>query len=557
MKRIAFWAGASIVLILYLFYSFSDPGVKIGHEFQKACQEALAAKKLENKSYALAFRKYNNAIGKLNNIINKYSSSDIALDLFNNQLKIGPYPFLEFKEEIIPTARLRAEAESNPLVCAFYAINLLDTIQYEDKLKQMKAAKLAEISTEFSRNWQFKKAASVLSEGKEIVETIYSDSFKVEAFAEMARILGTAGKQKDALQLISQAKTVVKNLPPSERQEALLKVLTAYCLLDEFESAESLITQFRPPVLDSAWSIIAQSYAAKGKLKTALETVENIDDDQLHAEVLHNLAVAYASSGKIEKAGELASQINPLYIDWKSKTLTNIAFYAYKEHKRNLAVSYFEEAIKTANQFESHELPQKISALNYIAFRFVELQDSKNSVQLLESNSELAKKIPEFNRAEAFAEITAAYDQIGQSEKALQLLSSFIPDYLTIDIRGNTLARIAIQHAKRRQYPKAIELANEIDDESTLLGINRASVLSEIAILATNDGDYRTALQIAKEINCSFYKPWTLGEIALKLPNPQFHFRKKDKIKQLLHQIITELNFDKDDTFTSLTMSLE
>jgi hypothetical protein len=557
VKRITFWGLASIILILYLFYSFSDPGVKIGYKFQKACQEALTAKELENKSYALAYRKYNNAIAKLNNIINNYSSSDIALDLFNNQLKIGPYPFLEFKEEIIPTARLRAEAESNPLVCAFYAINLLDTIQHEDKLKQKKAAKLTEISTEFSKNWQFKKAASVLSEGKEIVETIYSDSFKAEAFTEMARILGTAGKQKDALQLIGHAESVVEDLPQSERQEALLKILTAYCLLDEFESAQSLITKFKPPFLDSAWLSIAQSYAAKGKLKTALETVENIDNDQLQAEALYNIAIAYAAAGKIEKAGELASEINPLYIDWKVKTLANVAFHAFKDNKRNLAFSYFEEALKTTNQFESHELPQKISALNYIVFRFVELQDHKNSVQLLESNSALATKLPEFNRAEAFAEIAVAYNLLGESEKALQLISNYIPNYLTIDIRSNTLARIAIQHAKKRQYPKAIELAGGITDDSTSLGINRASVLSDLAIIATNNGDYRIALQIAKEINCSFYKPWTLGEIALKLPNPHFHFRKKDKIKQFLHQIITELNFDKDDTFTSLTMSLE
>lgn len=557
MKRLAFWGIASLVLILYLFYSFSDPGAKIGQTFQKACQEALAAKELENTSYALAYRKYNNAIAKLNNIINKYSSSEIALDLFNNQLKIGPYPFLEFKEEIIPNARLRAEAESNPLVCAFYAVNLLDTIQYEDKLKQMKAVKLTEISTKFSKNWQFKKAASVLNEGKEIVETIYSDMFRVAALTEMAHVLGTSGKTNQARQLINQAKTIVKEMPQNERQEGLLKVVTAYCQLDEFESAEELIPQFKPPVLDNAWSIIAQKYAEKGKLRTALKTAGNIDDDHIQAETLHIISAAYATNGKIERAAELAAEIGPLNIDRKAKAFADIAFYACKDNKRNLAVSYFEEAIKTANQFESHELPQKISALNYIAFRFVELQDGKNSVQLLESNGALAKKLSEFNRAEAFAEIAAAYDQIGESEKALQLISAFIPDYLTIDIRGNTFARIAIQHAKRREYQKAVELAGRIDDQSTLLGVNRAALLSQIAITAANDGDYRTALQIAKEINCSFYKPWTLGEIALKLPNPRFHFHKKAKFKQFLHEIITELNFNKDNTFTSLTSLTE
>jgi hypothetical protein len=554
VKRVAFWSIASLVLIMYLFYSFSDPGAKIGHTFQKACQEAHLAKELENKSYALAYRKYNKAIAKLNNIINKYSSSEIALNLFNNKLKVGPYQFLEFKEDIIPTARLRAEAESNPLVCAFYAINLLDTIQYEDKLKQMKAAKLVAISTEFAQNWKFKKAASVLSEGKEIVQTIYSDSFKVAALAEMAQILDETDKKKDSLLLINQAKTIIQEMQQEDREEALLRIVTAYCQLDEFELAQELISQFKPPALDKAWSNIAQNYAKKGKLKTALEVSKNINNDHLQAETLHTITVAYAASGKIEKAGKLAADINPLYLDWKAKTMADVAFYACKENKSKLAVSYFEEAIKTANQFESHELPQKISALNYIAFRFVELQDVDNSIQLLESNSALAKKLSEFNRAEAFAEIAAAYDKIGKTEKALQLITSFIPDYLTIDIRGDTLARIAIQHARRCQYPKAVELAKQIEDQSTLLGGNRASVLSEIAIIAAKEGDYQTALQTAKEINCSFYKPWTLGEIALQLPNPHFHFHKKAKVKQFLHQIITELNLINDDTFTILTM---
>lgn len=554
MKRVAFWSIASLVLILYLFYNFSDPDAKIKHTFQKACQEAHLAKELENKSYALAYRKYSKAIAKLNCIINKYSSSEIALNLFSNKLKIGPYPFLQFKEDIIPIAKMRAEAESNPLVCAYYAIDLLDTIQYEDKMKQMKAAKLAKISTEFTQNWKNKKGASVLSKGTEIVQTIYSDSFKVAALAEMAYILGEAGKHKDSLLLISQAETIIQEMSPNDRQEALLKIVTAYCQLDEFELAEELISQFKLPTLDKAWSSIAQNYAEKGKLRTALKTAANVTNDQLQAETLHTICVAYAANGKIERAGELASEINRLYLDWKAKALADIAFYACKDNKPNLAVDYFEKAVKTANQFESHELPQKISALNYIAFRFVELQDVNNSIQLLESNSALAKKLPEFNRAEAFAEIAAAYDQIGKTDDALQLVKSFIPDYLTIDIRSNTLARIGIQHARRGQYPKAVELANQIEDQSTLLGVNRASVLSEIAIIAANDGDYQTALQTAKEINCSFYKPWTLGELALQLPNPHFHFHKKTTIKQFLHQIITELNLNSDDPLTILTM---
>lgn len=554
MKRVTFWSIASLVLVLYLFYSFSDPGAKIGHAFQKACQEANLAKELENKSYALAYRKYNKAIAKLNYIINKYSSSEIALNLFNNKLKIGPYPYLQFKEDIIPIAKMRAEAESNPLVCAYYAIDLLDTIQYEDKMKQMKAAKLAKISTKFTQNWKSKKGAAILSKGREIVQTIYSDNFKVSALAEMAHILAEAGKQKNSLLLISQAKTIIQEMPPDDRQEALLKIVTAYCRLDEFELAEELISEFKLPELDKAWSSIAQNYAENEKLKTALKTARNIADDHLQAETLHAICTAYAANGKIERAGELASEINPLYLDWKTKTLADIAFYACKDNKPGLAASYFEEAIKTANQFESHELPQKLSALNYIAFRFVELQDGNNSLQLLESNSVLAKKLPEFNRAEAFAEIAAAYDQIGKTENALQLVSSFIPDYLTIDIRGNTLARIGIQHARRGQYPKAVELAKQIEDQSTLLGVNRASVLSEIAIIAANNGDYQTALETAKEITCSFYKPWTLGEIALQLPNPHFHFHKKTQIKQFLHQIITELTLNSDEPLAILTM---
>lgn len=554
MKKVAFWVVSLLVLILYLLSSFSDPGVKIGQSFKQACQEVIAARKMENTSYTSAFKLYKNAVAKLDNITGKYSSSEIALNLFKNQLKIGPYPFLEFKEDIIPRAKLRAEAENNPLDCSFYAVNLLDTIQFDDKLKLMKATKLAEISTRFSKNWQFRKAASVLTEGKAIVQTIYSDQFKIGALAEMAQVLGKAGKKNDALKLLNQAKTIAKTMPRSELSEALLKIISTYCIIDQFKSAEDLIIELKSPIPDDCWSTISQSYAQKGKLRTALKTAEDIKDDNLQAKTFQVIIAQIAATGRYKKAGKLVSKINPLNTAWKVKALADIAFNAGKDGKRDIAVSYFEQAIKTANQFESYELAQKLSVLNYIAYRFIELQDNKNAIQILESNSALAKTMSEFNRAEAFAEIAIAYGQIGEFEKALQLINSYIPDYLTTDIQADTLTRLALQYANNHQYQKAIELAKQINDDTTLLEFNQASVLSKIAILSASLGNHQTAFKIAKEINSSFYKPWTFGEIALQLPNQRFHFCKDPMVKQYLHQIITELKPNKNFNNVSLTL---
>ncbi len=541
MKKIVLWIIASLLLCLYLFSSFSNPDAKIGKSFQQACQEVIAAQKMEGSSYASAFKLYNNAVAKINNITDKHSSSEIALDLFKNQQKIGPYPFLEFKEEIIPQAKLRAEAENNPLDCSFYAVNLLDTVQFDDKLKLMKAAKLAEISIRYSKLWRYNKAASVLTKGKSIVPTIYSDYFKVSAYAELTQILETAGKKKDALQLLSEAKTIMENMTSNEQSEALGEIISAYCSIGQFELALDILTQYNSMALDNAWSIVSQHYAVKGKLKSAIKITENIKDDNLLAETLRVIIEQYAANGRFEKAKEVAEEINPLNITWKSKALADIGFHAGKEGQRDLAISFFEQAIKTANQFESYQLPQKLSVLNYIASRFIDLQDYQNAGQLLESNSTLAKKMPEFNRAEAFAEIAVAYGRMGEAEKAIQLVKSYIPEYLTIDIQDDTFARLAIQYATNGQYQKALELTDKIADETTLLEINRASVLSRIAILAATAKDYQMALNIAKEINSSFYRPWTFGEIALQIADKRVPLRKKTQVKQYLHQIIAEL----------------
>ena len=540
MKKIVFWIISSLGLLLYLFSSFSDPGAKIGASFQKACQEVIAAQKMESSSYTSAFKLYNNAVAKINNITNKYSSSEIALELFKNQQKIGPYPFLEFKEEIIPQAKLKAEAENSALDCSFYAVNLLDTIQFDDKLKQMKAAKLAEISIRYSKSWRFKKAASVLSKGKSIVQTIYSDYFKACACAELARILGTAGKKKEALQLLTQAETITKSLVPYEQPETLEKIIAAYCSIDQFESALDFAKQFDPPVPENAWSIISQHYAFKGKFKSALKTSENIKDDNLLAKTFQVIVEQSAAKGRFEKAEELAAQIRT-NITFKVMALADIGFHAGKEGQRDLALSYFEQAVKTANQFESFQLSQKLSVLNYIAARFIELHDYQNARQLLESNSALAKKLSEFNRAEAFAEIAEAYGQMDEAEKAIQLVKQYVPEYLTIDVQGATFARLALQHANKGQYQPALELARKMADETTLLEVNRASVLSQLAILAATAKEYQTALTIAKEINSSFYRPWTFGEIALQIANKRVPLRKKPQVKQYLHQIISEL----------------
>lgn len=548
MKKIVFWITLSLGLFLYLFSSFSDPEAKINANFQKACQEVIAARKMESSSYASAFKLYNNAVAKINNITDKYSSSDIALNLFKNQQKIGPYLFLEFKEEIFPKAKLKAEAENDPLNCSFYAINLLDTIQFDDKLKLRKAVKLTEISVKYSKSWRFKKAALVLAKGKSIVQTIDSNYYQVSAFAEIARILGTAGKIKDALELLAQAETIVVNMVPYEQPEALEKIISAYCAIDRFEPAVALATQFIEQSPDGAWSLIAQQYAIKDKFQSALKTAENIKDDDLLAETLRVIVEQYAANGSFEKAQGLAAKISPSNIAWKVKALADIGFYAGKEGQRELAVSYFEQAVKAANQFESYQLPQKLSALNYVAFRFIKLQDRQNAGQLLESNSSLATKLPEFNRAEAFAEIAVAYDQMGEAEKAIQLVEKYIPEYLTIDVQGATFARLALQYANRGQYQQALVLADKIADETILLEINRASVLSRIAILAAATGEYQTALEIAKKINSSFYRPWTFGEIALQIAGKRVPFHKKSQVKQYLHQIITELEPKSDST---------
>ena len=538
MKKIVFWSTSLLLLFVYLFLNFSDPNAKIGQIFHKACQEVIAAQQMESSSYTSAFKLYNNAASKLNNITTKYSSSEIALNLFRNQQKVGPYPFLEFKEEIIPQAKLKAEAENDPTDCAFYAVNLLDTVPFEDKLKLKKAAKLTEISLRYSQLWRFKKSNSVMTEGKLIVQTIYSDPFKVNAFTEMAGILGKAGKEKDALQLLSQAITIVENMPDDQQAPALNRIITVYCSMDEFESALKIINNSSTP--DGAWAIISQQYAAKGKLKLALETLENIEVTNLLDETLLVIIGQHAANSQFDKAEELLAKLNPLNITRKVKALADIGYYAGKDGQKDLAVDFFGQAVKAANQFESYQLPQKLSVLNYIVFRFIELQDYQNARKLLDSNTKLAKNMSEFNRAEAFAKIAVAYGLIGDPENALQLVKKYIPDYLTLDIRGATLAKLALQYADHGEYEKALELAVQID-ESTLLEYNRSSVLSQIAISSATAHDFQTALEIAKKIDSSFYRPWTFSEIALLIPNKRLPFSKKSQIKQYLHQIISEL----------------
>ena len=538
MKKIVFWSIAILLLIVYLFLNFSDPNAKIGQNFQKACQEVIAAQQMESSSYTSAFKLYNNAASKLNNITTKYSSSEIALNLFRNQQKVGPYPFLEFKEEIIPQAKLKAEAENHPIDCAFYAVNLLDTIHFEDKLKLKKAAKLTEISIRYSQLWRFKKSNSVLTEGKSIVQTIYSDSFKVNALAKMAEILGKAGKEKEALQLLSQARTIVNNMPDHQQAEALHRVISVYCSMDQFESALEIAP--KSPAPDGAWAIISQQYAAKGNLKLAIETMANIEVDNLLDETILVIIGQYAAHGQFDKAEELTAELNPLNISRKVKALADIGYYAGKDGQKDLAVSFFGQAVEAANQFESYQLPQKLSVLNYIVFRIIELQDYQNARKLLDSNSNLAKNLSEFNRAEAFAKIAVAYGQIGDAEQAIQLIEKYIPTYLTLDVRGATLAKLALQYANQGKYQRALELAVQID-ESTLLEYSRSSVLSQIAIIAATAHDFKTALEVAQKIQSSFYKPWTFSEIALLIPNKRLPFSKKPQVKQYLHQIITEL----------------
>ena len=240
------------IIFLSVFSGCStDPNEKANALYVEASQ-IMQTVKVEAKSYSEALESYNNAREKIVLIYSKYDSSNVAVNLMSGQTRISGLTLSEFKElEGVLTPL--AEAEKSPLFCALL---IAKTIKHEF----WKAAALAEIAGIYAKAGQKEKAAELLSQALETIQTTQTtnDEFqKARLLAEVAGSYAKAGQKVKAAELLSQALETTKTI-----EDEFMKIVALAQILGRYAEAgqqpnendiRNLVQTIKPINVTLAW----------------------------------------------------------------------------------------------------------------------------------------------------------------------------------------------------------------------------------------------------------------------------------------------------------------
>ena len=116
-------------------------------------------------------------MGKIERIQSKYPSSELAVKLVQDRIKVGSYTIKEIKETIVPHIEIKAKAEENPLACALFVAK---TIKDADD----KSSALADIAAQYAKAGQYGQALQV---AKTIKHAYYKSRALIDIAGEYAK----------------------------------------------------------------------------------------------------------------------------------------------------------------------------------------------------------------------------------------------------------------------------------------------------------------------------------------------------------------------------------
>ena len=128
-------------------------------------------------------------MGKIERIQSKYPSSELAVKLVQDRIKVGSYTIKEIKETIVPHIEIKAKAEENPLACALFVAK---TIKDADD----KSSALADIAAQYAKAGQMNKTSEILSQALQVAKTIK------HAYSKSGALIDIAGEYAKARQRV-------------------------------------------------------------------------------------------------------------------------------------------------------------------------------------------------------------------------------------------------------------------------------------------------------------------------------------------------------------------
>ncbi len=426
--------------ILFILMSCASPDEKANKLYVEAVKLVESAQKVEDTSYRDALKLYKEALGKLERIISKYPSSQIAVKIASGEVK----DMKNLKENIIPKISLKAAAEEDPLACAVMvasatkrgsgngtllelAEKCLEVGRRDEALKMVhqfvhflgdgpKGFEAFSLLCDLIRI-QFtlgqKKFLTLLPEleGGLDEEEIKDPYDRAIAVIKIAEVYAEAGQKNKALEVLSkavQADRIIKYAP--FRVYPLVKIATYYVELGQKEKALEILSQ-------------AVDIATRSKNYIAQLALTDI------AVVLHNLGKEYEASYLLSQTLEVAKSEKGL---WKflglAKTATSYAEIGQYDLALQIAKRIPAEGIVPKHTISParhifYTNLWKLEVLIHTALKAGESGKEDKALKILLQVLDGAKSMKSsYERDLSFRQIACQLAKIGKYDKAFEVL---------------------------------------------------------------------------------------------------------------------------------------
>ncbi|MGH7901412.1 MAG: hypothetical protein ACRENZ_06705, partial [Thermodesulfobacteriota bacterium] len=182
----------TLCLMLIFYYACSSPDEKANKLFVEASQLVESAKIEEGTSYSNAYKLYEKAQKKLKTIITEYPTSNIAVSVAQDNTQIGGYTISQFNDVILVNAKLKADADENPISCALF---LAKTLENADKIIALSriANAMAIINSD--------EALETINETVELMNKTSDGEYKDAILVSIADTYGKIGHYQEAFQI--------------------------------------------------------------------------------------------------------------------------------------------------------------------------------------------------------------------------------------------------------------------------------------------------------------------------------------------------------------------
>jgi tetratricopeptide (TPR) repeat protein len=470
--------------------------------FREASSLVSSAQKVEQESFSEAYQYYKLAIQKMDDLLSKYPASGQASQLSRGKLKIGGYTYIELKENILPQAKRKAEAENDPIEAILLLIE--------------RKADGAYLEYALNRIIRIYRKQGHMDKATEVAVTRTPIFSRPRFLMNLAFDYAEHGDKKKALALLEKAITApsqpLKEVWQIDQKGSnLAMIASAYIRLEAPDRARPLLDQALSTA--SSASLLAQLAAGYANLG---ET-DKADAIFARAKVLKkpgdaaNIALYLAEAGRYDEAGKMLEEVEPLSM--RVNQLVSLYGTAIKRGDDAAASKFFNEALDGAKQ-EKHSDEENRAARQWLelASSAREAGEMKWAVRFLERVEKSTDGVvanPSFQESLLLL-LAEEYWKVGETDRIGPLLGRFrIRDSMG---RSTTDQELPTLYARIGKIEEALQLLENYE-----MGDGKVGGRLQVANVLWEKGNRDNAMTLLAKTESEF------KETVLK-EQPEFHY---------------------------------